>query len=111
MSCAAALAVINTIDNEGLLDSVRIVGQRLMTGLERIPQVDHVRGSGLLIGVVLRPAADAPTVERAARGHGVLLNAIGSQVLRLAPPLILTEAQADEAIDVIANALAEAERP
>lgn len=110
VSCAAALAVVDTIAREGLLDRARTVGLRLRDGLERIPQVDHVRGMGLLVGVVLHPEVDAPAVERAARERGVLLNAIGTQVLRLAPPLVLTDGQADEAIEVIASAAAEVER-
>ena len=58
------------------------------------PLVDHVRGRGLLLGVVLT-APHAKAVEAAARDAGFLVNAAAPDVIRLAPPLILTDAQAD----------------
>jgi acetylornithine/N-succinyldiaminopimelate aminotransferase len=106
VSCAAALAVIATIEAEDLLSRAQVVGDRLRDALSSLPQVSYVRGQGLLLGVVLQPEIDAAAVERAARERGVLLNAIGADVLRLAPPLVLTDAEAQEAVDVISAALA-----
>ncbi|MET8430028.1 acetylornithine transaminase [Nocardia sp. NPDC004860] len=93
---AAALAVLRTIDEDGLLAHVETVGKILVDGIENLghPLVDHVRGAGLLIGIQL--TADASTdVELAAREAGYLLNPAKPNVIRLAPPLVLTETQAE----------------
>ncbi|MAU81007.1 MAG: aspartate aminotransferase family protein [Gordonia sp.] len=91
---AAALAVLQVIEEEGLVDQVAAVGKSIATGIEELdhPQVSHVRGAGLLLGVVLRNPL-AARAERAARDAGFLINAPAPDVLRLAPPLILTEEQ------------------
>ncbi|MDY6810414.1 acetylornithine transaminase [Gordonia sp. HNM0687] len=91
---AAALAVLRVIDDEGLVDQVAAVGKSIATGIEDLghPQVSHVRGAGLLLGIVLRSPI-APRAEKAARAAGFLINAPAPDVLRLAPPLILTEEQ------------------
>ncbi|KAA8877207.1 acetylornithine transaminase [Nocardia colli] len=93
---AAALAVLRTIDEEGLLAHVESVGKRLADGIEMLehPLIDHVRGAGLLLGVVLTDDASAQ-VEARARAAGYLVNPAKPNVIRLAPPLILTETQAD----------------
>ncbi|CBH48524.1 acetylornithine transaminase ArgD [Prescottella equi 103S] len=93
---AAALAVLKTIAADDLLTRADMIGKVLSTGIEGLghPLVDHVRGSGLLLGVVLTQDV-APTVEAAAREAGYLVNAAQPGVIRLAPPLILTEEQAE----------------
>jgi acetylornithine aminotransferase len=93
---AAALAVLEQIDSQGLVDHVAAVGKSLAAGIEELdhPLVDHVRGAGLLLGVVLTQPISAK-VDRAARDAGYLINAPAPDVLRLAPPLILTQEQAD----------------
>ncbi len=103
VACAAALAVLDTIEAEGLLSHAAEIGHRLTTGLSRHPKVREVRGRGLLLGVVL--AGGAREVEAACRAGGVLVNAIGDDVIRLAPPLILTAEQADAAVTVLGEAL------
>jgi acetylornithine/succinyldiaminopimelate/putrescine aminotransferase len=70
-----------------------------------VPAVDCVRGQGLLLGVVLKQP-DAKQAELACRARGVLVNAIGDDVIRLAPPLILTTEQADFACEVLGEVLA-----
>ena len=68
------------------------------------PFVDHVRGCGLLRGVVLTaPAAKA--VQAAARHAGFLVNAAAAEVIRLAPPLVITEAQIDEFLTALPDVL------
>ncbi|WP_067892569.1 acetylornithine transaminase [Nocardia vaccinii] len=92
---AAALAVLRTIDRDDLLHNVETVGKKLIDGIDELghPLIDHVRGAGLLIGIQLnRPAA--AQVESAARAQGYLVNPAKPDVIRLAPPLILTETQA-----------------
>ncbi|MGB8020126.1 MAG: acetylornithine transaminase [Candidatus Nanopelagicales bacterium] len=99
--CAAAgLAVLDTIESEGLLGNAADRGAQLRDGLAGIPGVDSVRGAGLLIGAVLS-APVARAVEVAARDGGVLVNAVAPGVIRLAPPLILTVAEADHGLDVL----------
>ncbi|ROO59682.1 acetylornithine aminotransferase [Micromonospora sp. Llam0] len=95
--CAAALAVLRTIAAEGLLDHVKRVGEQLRRGVEALghPLVSGVRGAGLLLGLVLTAPA-APAVAAALRDAGFLVNPAQPDLLRLAPPLILTAEQADE---------------
>lgn len=93
---AAALAVLRTIDEEGLLAHVESVGKRLVDGIELLdhPEVDHVRGAGLLLGIGLKRGISG-FVETRAREAGYLVNAPKPDTIRLAPPLVLTETQAD----------------
>jgi acetylornithine/N-succinyldiaminopimelate aminotransferase len=94
VAAAAALAVIETIEKDGLLDNATKVGEVLREGLAH-EHVTEVRGRGLLVGLDL-DAEVAPKVVDAAQRHGVILNATGPQRIRLAPPLILTAEQAEE---------------
>ena len=93
VSCAAALAVLDTVD----LAHVGSVGERLAGGLRGIdnPLLSGVRGTGLWLAVVLTGAL-AAQVELSARRHGFLVNAVQPDAIRLAPPLILSAAEADE---------------
>jgi len=97
--CAAALAVLATLRQDNLLTRADALGKEIAAGIEELghPLVDHVRGAGLLLGVVLR-APVAPAAERAARDAGFLVNAARPDVLRLAPPLVLTDEQANRFI-------------
>ncbi|CAM5535003.1 Acetylornithine/succinyldiaminopimelate aminotransferase [Streptomyces alboniger] len=94
--CAAALAVLATIADTGLLERVRRTGERLRRGIEdlRHPLVEEVRGAGLLLGVVLSEDV-APRVQQAAQEAGLLVNAAAPDVIRLAPPLILSDDNVD----------------
>jgi acetylornithine aminotransferase len=104
--CAAANAVLDTIEADGLLDHVTKVGERLRAGIEAIgdPLVSHVRGAGLLLGIVLtRPVADQ--VQAALQRAGFLVNAAVPDAVRLAPPLILTERDVDAFLAVLPGVL------
>jgi acetylornithine/N-succinyldiaminopimelate aminotransferase len=96
VACAAALAVLDTIESEGLLKNVTEVGDRLAAGIKAIehPLVTGVRGSGLWLAITLATPA-AAAVEAAARRAGFLVNAVQPDAIRLAPPLILSAEQAD----------------
>jgi acetylornithine aminotransferase len=96
VACAAALAVLEVIERDGLLAHVTSVGERLAAGLRAVshPLVDSVRGQGLWRAIALTAEA-APQVEAAARSAGFLVNAVQPDAIRLAPPLILSEAEAD----------------
>ena len=95
--CAAALAVLDTIAGEGLLEHVQRVGKEIATGIEALghPLVTDVSGAGLMIGVGLASPVSA-AVSVAARGAGYLVNNAVADRIRLIPPLVLTEAQAAE---------------
>jgi acetylornithine/N-succinyldiaminopimelate aminotransferase len=94
--CAAALAVLDTIERDDLCGHAKRIGERIATGITNLahPLVDHVRGAGLMLGIVLT-APVAPAVEQAARDHGFLVNAPAPDVVRLVPPLVLTDDQVD----------------
>jgi len=105
VACAAALAVLDVIESEGLLGHAVEVGARMRTALEAAAGVVQVRGEGLLLGVVLEQPI-AKMVEADCRDRGLLVNAIGDSVIRLAPPLIVTAEQADRGCAVLAEAVA-----
>jgi acetylornithine aminotransferase len=101
LACAAALAVLSTIEEEGLLQNVQQVGtylrQELAAALDGVAGVVAVRGLGLMMGIELdRPAAEI--VDRA-REAGLLINVTSERVIRLVPPLILREAEAQQLIE------------
>lgn len=96
VAARAALAVLDTIERDGLLAHVRETGRYLRDGLRGLehPLVREVRGAGLLIGIGLRESAAAQAVD-AARAAGYLINGVKPDVLRLAPPLIIDKSQVD----------------
>jgi acetylornithine aminotransferase len=106
IACAAALAVLATIESEDLLDHVKRIGERLRRGIEALghPLIAGVRGSGLLLGIVFtEPVSDV--IAGRLRDAGYLTNAVQPGVVRLAPPLILSADQADAFIDALATTL------
>ncbi len=94
VATAAALATLHVLENQHLLAHVREVGEHLRSGLAGIAGVTEVRGEGLLIGFDL-DADVAPAVVTAGLDAGFIVNSPGPHTIRLAPPLILTAAQAD----------------
>ncbi|WP_019360066.1 acetylornithine transaminase [Streptomyces sp. AA1529] len=102
IACAAGLAVLETIAAEGLLDHVKRVGARLRDGVAGLghPMVAQVRGAGLLLGIVLTEPV-APHAQQAAQDAGFLVNAVAPDVLRLAPPLIVGEEEADAFVSAL----------
>ncbi|MFI1396693.1 acetylornithine transaminase [Streptomyces sp. NPDC020681] len=96
VACAAGLAVLDTLAADGTLDEVKRLGEKIREGVEslRHPLVSHVRGAGLLLGIVLTEPF-APQVQQAAQSAGFLVNAPAPDVVRLMPPLIIAEADVD----------------
>ncbi|MGE2731205.1 acetylornithine transaminase [Mycolicibacterium vaccae] len=107
---AAALAVLKTLASEGLVERADVLGKSLADGIEAIghPLVDHVRGRGLLRGVVLTADA-AKHIEAAARQAGFLVNAAAPDIVRLAPPLVITEAHIDAFVSALPAVLDQAQ--
>ncbi|WP_217254720.1 acetylornithine transaminase [Streptomyces sp. AC602_WCS936] len=102
VACAAGLAVLDTVADEGLLDNVKRQSEKIRGGVEALghPLVAHVRGAGLLLGIVLTEPL-APRVQQAAQDAGILVNAPAPDVVRLMPPLNL----GDDAVDAFLGAL------
>jgi acetylornithine aminotransferase len=103
---AAALAVLRVLTGEDLVRRAGVLGKALHQSIESLhhPLIDHVRGRGLLCGVVLT-APTAKEVEAAARAAGFLVNAAAPDVVRLAPPLIITEHQIDTFVTALPGIL------
>ncbi|QBR94292.1 acetylornithine transaminase [Nocardioides euryhalodurans] len=98
VACAAALAVLETIEADQLLQHAAAVGTQLREGLAADPRVTDVRGKGLLVGLTL--AGDhAAAVVGAAQDAGFIVNMPGPDLIRLAPPLVLA---ADDAAAFLA---------
>jgi acetylornithine aminotransferase len=104
--CAAALAVLDVIESDGLLERSTVIGERLRKGIEGLGHdlVDHVRGVGAWLGIVLT-APLATAVERAARDAGFLVNAPAPDVTRIAPPLVVSDAQVDAFLTALPSVL------
>lgn len=111
LACAAALAVLDVMEEEGLLQNALQIGnyfqnelRRLQTALPSILQ--EVRGTGLMIGLELTVPA-AKTVLKRLLEQGIIANAVGDTVLRFLPPLIVTEADCDRVVSVLEQILKE----
>lgn len=97
LACASALAVLDVLEQEPLIENANIVGDYLLTQLRKeligIPQIIAFRGKGLFIGIEM----DAPcrALLAVCAQHGLFISVTAEKVIRLAPPLILTQAQAD----------------
>jgi acetylornithine/N-succinyldiaminopimelate aminotransferase len=110
IACAAALAVLDTIEQQDILANVRAVGGMLASGIEATghPLLKGVRGDGLWLAAVLTEEK-AAAVSAAAQTHGFLVNAVQPDAVRLAPPLILTRAEAGEFLAALPAILTEAQ--
>ncbi|MEU9621849.1 acetylornithine transaminase [Streptomyces sp. NPDC088251] len=106
IACAAGLAVLDTLAADGALDRVKRLGERIRDGVEALghPLVSHVRGSGLLLGIVLTEPL-APQAQQAAQSAGILVNAPAPDVLRLMPPLIIGDTEVDAFLRALPGAL------
>jgi acetylornithine/N-succinyldiaminopimelate aminotransferase len=102
VSCAAALAVLSVIERDGLLEHVRSLGQQWQAALSAVtaPLLHEVRGRGFWLALVVDDGS-AGAVEQAARDAGYLVNAVAPDAVRLAPPLILSPAQAQGFTDAL----------
>lgn len=110
LACSAALAVIEIIEQENLLEHAARVGAYLQAQLCDLKAagapIREVRGRGLMVGVELtQPIARA--VFQNALERKLILNAVGETILRLVPPLVITEQEVDEAVGIIATVLKE----
>ena len=105
LACAAALATLDAIEGEKLLDNARMRGEAIRSGLRAalagVHGVVDIRGEGMMIGLELdRPCAELVAV---ARDAGVLINVTADTVIRLVPPLIYGEAEVDALVDAVSG--------
>ena len=105
LACRAALAVLDTIEHDGLLAHAGAMGESIREQIEaRVGELDHVveiRGAGLMIGIELsEPCAE---LVDAAREQGILLNVTAGSVIRLLPPLIIGPAEVERLVDGVCH--------
>jgi acetylornithine/N-succinyldiaminopimelate aminotransferase len=108
LAARAALAVLDVMEAEDVPDRAARAGARLTAALEALPGIEHVRGAGLLLAAELAAGEsppDAKAVETACRDRGLIVNAVTPTALRVAPPLLVSDAEIDEAVAVLAAAL------
>ncbi|MGH2842612.1 MAG: aminotransferase class III-fold pyridoxal phosphate-dependent enzyme, partial [Solirubrobacteraceae bacterium] len=97
--CAAALQALEICSDPELLRSVSLLGERFAAALAELPFISAVRGRGLLVGAQLVPGVGAVELTaRALSEQRLVINATGPSSLRMEPPLIVTEAEIDEAV-------------
>lgn len=108
LACAAGLAAVSVILDDDLAGNAARMGQRVKDGLlamqAEVSLVAGVRGRGLLLGLELAEAKGAE-LDAACRGRGLIVNKLGDQLLRLAPPLVLTEGDVEEALGILREAM------
>jgi acetylornithine/N-succinyldiaminopimelate aminotransferase len=102
---AAALAAFEVIDDPELLRRTRELGGRLRSGLEGIEAIEEVRGRGLMLGVGLSGGWKAPDLAARLLAEGLVVNPIGTDTIRLLPPLVIREAEVDEALEIVRRVL------
>ncbi len=98
VACAAALAVLDVLDDPALLERVRELGLRLAEGLRELPEVASVRGRGLMLAVELADGGALELVRRALLEQRLVLNATGPTTVRFMPPLVVSDAEVDDAL-------------
>jgi acetylornithine aminotransferase len=97
LACAAAIAVLEVIESENLVENARQVGDYLIAELKKIPQIKEVRGRGLMIGMEFEEPIKEIRRRLLFEEH-VFTGVSGTNVIRLLPPLTLTLAEAEEFI-------------
>lgn len=109
LACAVAATVMSEILSDGFLEHARKVSEILLSGLAKIQRdsnkITDIRGKGLMIGV--DTSFDIKVLLRALQSNGLMATQAGSATLRLTPPLILSEEQAKEALDIFEKTLKE----
>ncbi|MGM9538991.1 MAG: aminotransferase class III-fold pyridoxal phosphate-dependent enzyme, partial [Candidatus Onthomonas sp.] len=107
VSCAAALAEVNELLDRDLAGNAKKMGDYFSARLETLPHVKEVRHQGCLIGVEFDGFAPSVEIKHKALEKHLLVTAIGANVIRMVPPLILTEADCDKAYDILREAVEE----
>jgi acetylornithine/N-succinyldiaminopimelate aminotransferase len=106
LATAAVSAVVDEMRRLDAPELARSKGARLAAALLEIPQVDSVRGRGLILGAQLADGIDAPTVYRELLDRGLVCNAVNGSTLRFLPPLTVSDGELDEAVALVRAVLA-----
>lgn len=106
LATAAARAVLSVMETEDVPGRARAAGARLTAGLESIGAIAAVRGLGLLVAAELEPDRNAGEIASAALEAGLVVNAVTPSALRLAPSLLVSDEEIDEAVAILAKVLA-----
>ena len=106
LAAAAARAVLEVMEREDVPARAAAAGQRLVKTLQDLPGVETVRGLGLLVAVELEPKGRAKEVAAQALETGLVVNAVTADALRLAPSLLVSDEEIDEAVSILAEVLA-----
>ena len=106
-ACAAALASIDIIENKALVDRAKSLGNYFLAGLRSIEnkKIREIRGLGLMIGIELKVKA-GPYVQKL-MDNGVIALLAGATVIRLLPPLVISEIEIDKVVSILAEILSE----
>lgn len=108
LAMATSLAAVQTIVEEGMVENSLNMGKRMKAGLESIdcPLFKEIRGRGLFIGVEVNGDAkvDGNKFAKIIANHGLLTKATHDSTIRLTPPLVITESEVDQVIEIVANA-------
>lgn len=105
VSCAAALAEVNELLDRDLAGNAKKMGAYFMDKLKTLPHVKEVRGQGLLVGVEFDDTINGVEVKHACFDRKLLITAIGAHIIRMVPPLILTEKECDKAFQIVKEAV------
>jgi acetylornithine/N-succinyldiaminopimelate aminotransferase len=109
LACAAALAVLDVLQEEDLMSHAARVGDRFLASLRRLQQampekIQEARGLGLMVGLELS-IPEAKRVQKEMLARGIVINAIGDTILRFVPPLVVTEADCDRVVQTLEEIL------
>jgi acetylornithine aminotransferase len=109
VACAAGLAVLETVERENLLSRAKLIEAEFVSQISNAPGVEQVRGAGAMLGVVLNHE-NAAAVEAKSRELGLIINAPLPNVLRIVPPLVITDAELRDGIQLLTQALGDCEQ-
>lgn len=109
VACAAGLAVLETVERENLLSRAKLIEAEFVSHISNAPGVEQVRGVGAMLGVVLNHE-NAAAVEAKSRELGLIINAPLPNVLRIVPPLVITDAELRDGIQLLTQALGDCEQ-
>ena len=105
LGCAAALAVIDVIEKENLVENAKEIGDFLISELKKIPQIEDVRGRGLMIGFEVKDMSGADLRKKLLFDHHIFTGGAGERTVRLLPALSLSKSQAQDFINALKKAL------
>ena len=110
VSCAAALAEVNELLDRDLAGNAKKVGDYFAAKLEKLPHVKEVRHQGLLVGVEFDDTIGGVDVKHGCLDRHLLITAIGAHIIRMIPPLIVTEEECDKAVAIIEDTIKSLEK-